>query len=393
MNGKQVYVVAPLASTSGLTGYQRCRAIMEGVVASGVKVELFAYATGGSRFDGGGFGPSVRSIEVVSPAGERTPWRRASVGLVLRCGFSEPDVSLFFKAIDGVAGTPDALVVSGAPWSAVMAASRYAVDRGVPYVLDFRDEWSRNPVLRSRLGPLWASSARKAEARSVELAAYVTAPEAYILDELRGVSSEKKIHVPHGCSPNVVTSVSEPRILPTESPVHIVFAGTRDRALNEDIFVRDLYRLKGQLSFGVDLELVGSDRPSVVCGDDWLKITVRPRVSHGDLMAVYSGADCLLWHLPPTRGLGVAGSKVEECKATGRPILAYCEPNSRLFRVALETPGAWPVGIGDLDGLAAALSGIRQSAMVGRDFRERRSIRPWSKVAEEIGALVSGIML
>ncbi|MCZ7531181.1 MAG: hypothetical protein M5U31_13115 [Acidimicrobiia bacterium] len=160
--------------------------------------------------------------------------------------------------------------------------------------------------------------------------------------------------------------------------------------INEDRFLKSMARLKGIP--GIRLRLVGSDRPVRVPVPENVHVETIGAVDHRQLMEEYSAAHALLLLGPAERGRGWVPSKLEEYKATGRPILSFSAPGGHLEHLIEDTPGAYAASETDPASLDLALRNVRNDAIHQKSFRGERPARSWTEVGTEASVLVANTL-
>jgi glycosyltransferase involved in cell wall biosynthesis len=284
----------------------------------------------------------------------------------------------------------DLAFASAPPFSALTAASRVARSWGIALVADLRDEWANNPFA-GRLGPVHHVLERRRETAAMPSVSGVSAPIPEILSALVAPFAGPTRVIEHGAHVSAIRAgVGAPPGLAPDEPLTIVYAGNRYGDINESRFIETFARVADPPR--VRLRLVGSTRAIRVPIPPSMTVEVVPHVPHAELLREYRRAHAVLNFLPSEGGQRSLRSKFEEYKATGRPIVAFAPHNSRLYRTARTTAGAYAVSEGDPAELGAALAATVEDARRREDFFARRTVRDWRDVGQEAVELAAEVI-
>lgn len=380
--GRHVLAVLPRLWPTWGAGTQRSTALLDGVVASGVRVTALV-ATAGPVPDDGGPVPDdrVRRIYAADPSG-RIPWPIVHVAKAL--GLPD-DRALAHRHLRRSIPDEriDAVFTSGPPWSAVTLAARMARQRDVPLIVDMRDEWAGNPF-QVHLGPLFHRLERHRERAALGTATAITAPFVGVFDALVDRAAAPTHVVAHGCH---VAEIRSRPVAPTPPVPIVLFAGARYGKINEEPLLRLLAQRPPPEP--IVLHLVGSDRPTTIEAPPGVTVRITPAVPHDELLDLYAQASVLLTIAPDDRGPSWLPSKLPEYEATGRPILAVGPPHTALLDRVGSLSGGWPASITDADQLHDALAGALADARTRTDHAPSRAIRDWTVTGAEFAAIVT----
>jgi glycosyltransferase involved in cell wall biosynthesis len=230
----------------------------------------------------------------------------------------------------------DAIVTTAAPYSAHLVGLGLRRTAGLPWIADFRDEWTTNPYLRERYPTDWHRRWNRAlERRVLETADAVVSVSKPWLEAIHGVAPHldgRKFHVlPNGYDAD--HHPAEPAAPPDR--FRIVYTGTFYGHRSPGPFLEALNRVvvDGRLP-PEDLEVVlmghgGTDRPPVPLAPPVAGCvrTVGHR-PHREALELVRRAAVLLLVVPPEGGAGNHTGKLFNYLASGRPILCLApEPN------------------------------------------------------------------
>jgi glycosyltransferase involved in cell wall biosynthesis len=261
----------------------------------------------------------------------------------------------------------DAVLSTAWPFTAHLVARRLAGVARVPWVADFRDPWAeRMPrgTFKARVAPRW-------ERRVVQDAAALT----FVSESWARRHSER-----------------------WDRPVEVVFNG-HDLASAPDSSVRrgtvaflgtyypgaqDLRAAWGAIAAdpALRLQIIGELTPEL---DDELRscgiasgVEATGFVPNAEATRRIAAADVLLVGGPSDHRTSFGGqipAKVFEYLATDRPIVCICDPASDVAALLRGRPGCQLVGVGDVDGAAAALQ-------VARGTHHPRDVSELSRAAQ-----------
>jgi len=203
-------------------------------------------------------------------------------------------------------GGYDAVLATGPPFAALIAAARAAGD--CPLVVELRDLWAGNPAF-DRGGPIL----RRAESRVVKRAAAVVAVTPEAADDLRRRHPGARIEeIPNGFEPELLTMRRE------TNGTTILHSGT----LTKD---RPLAPLLASLKPPLRLVLHGYVAPEIQkeIAESGAEVEIVPPSGWEDAVRRIAEADLALATQARTAGDATAvAAKVYEYLALGKPVLA-----------------------------------------------------------------------
>ena len=267
---------------------------------------------------------------------------------------------------------PDALLVTGGPWSSFLVARNIAKQCGTPYVLDFRDSWTLTcndefEALRPKWAPLrdrWILPRLFREARAVVFR-YESEAECY-WNAYPGALTREKIHI----IPNGYEGTIEPFAAARGDRCTLLYTGTVG-PYRYDTFLDALSTLRANfaddarhlrvLFFGEGTDGVARAAAANGLGDI---VEVRPPVPSAEVARLQQQAHALfLLGVKPYQGYELCGSKVFNYLKAGRPILGVLpadESRRVLAQVGVST-------IADTDSRFAIVSALRRVIGAWRD--------------------------
>lgn len=249
----------------------------------------------------------------------------------------------------------DAIVASGPPYSALVAAVRVSERHGVPVLCDLRDPWRGNINLR------WPTAfhARRSEALErfvMERASAVTAVSSVIAEEARALGAPLVEVVPNGFDPARVKPAAA-----SPGPLRLAFLGRFSPAVFDPAHLFGAVRSAADTCGGdaLTLDVYGPDA-------DWIGDAVRASGADGlvtrhgfkpyaEAVAAVAGADVGVIVIADRPGsAGIYSGKLFDYLGIGVPVLLYGPPGGVAADVVREAGGV-VVPYGDRDALAAAL--------------------------------------
>jgi glycosyltransferase involved in cell wall biosynthesis len=209
---------------------------------------------------------------------------------------------------------------------------------GIPWVADFRDEWSANPHLTDQPRLLAGLSERSERAITQEAARVVVAAGYF---QLRGLAADdpRRVEIPNGVDEDdFPQSVEEP---PRDRFV-LSHIGTLYDLQDPSAALRALATLGTRSAIDlerVEVRLVGNVwLPDLVVPPD-VRVEQTGYLDHGRAIAEMCAATVLLLYVPAS-SLAPSG-KLFEYLASGRPILCLTGPDNLASRLVRE----WDAGV------------------------------------------------
>jgi glycosyltransferase involved in cell wall biosynthesis len=267
--------------------------------------------------------------------------------------------------------THHAILSTSAPYSAHMVGLRLAQRSGLPWIADFRDEWTTNPYFEDAYPTRWHRRLnRSLEQTVLRRARAVLSVSAPWLDAHRSLVPEQpaaKFHV----HPNGFDAEHYRRPEPSFDRFRVVHAGTFYGHRSPRVFLDGLRRAlhRGLPSEETEVLFVGHDSDAIVADglpDGLLRIEGhRP---YFETLELLERAAVLLIVVPREGGAGNHTGKLFPCLASGRPILLQApEPNVAADLVRSSRSGL-VVPPDDPDRVAEALLSLH------RDWKARRPL-------------------
>ncbi|MEK7866945.1 MAG: glycosyltransferase [Planctomycetota bacterium] len=286
------------------------------------------------------------------------------------------------------------VILSSAPnWSAHLVGSLLSRLLGLPWVADFRDEWTDHPVFEGR--SLHSRLSRRLEDAWLARADLVLATSGASRDRFRERGARRAEVIRNGFDPDDLPGAPWGPA-PKGEALRFLYAGALYGPSNPRPFLSTLARLIERR------EIPASEVRVRIVGSWWgLRVTdpypwldVAGYVEHASLAEEYRRAHVLLLFMSgwPRCVLG----KLFECAATGRPCLFYGQPDGETARLLREGRLSVDVPWGDEAGLAEAILGLH------RAWREDRLpggadpaiVAQWTRRrgAEQLAALLDEVV-
>jgi glycosyltransferase involved in cell wall biosynthesis len=233
---------------------------------------------------------------------------------------------------------PDVIYSTSAPYGSHVVALLVARLTGVPWVADFRDEWSANPHLTDQ-PRLLAKLSERAERAITEEAERVVIAAGYF--QLRGLAEDdrRRIEIPNGVDEDDFPDVEKE---PPSDRFVLSHIGTLYDLQDPSPALRALATLGSR-------RLVDLERLEIrLVGNVWLPDFVAPSgvrveqtgyVDHRRAIAEMCAATVLLLYVPAS-SLAPSG-KLFEYLASGRPILCLTGPDNLASRLVRK----WDAGV------------------------------------------------
>lgn len=256
-------------------------------------------------------------------------------------------------------GRYDVLMTTSAPISAHIVGALARRITGVPWVADFRDEWSQNPeIVQPKFLKRWS---RWVERSIVSTCDHVTVTT----DGARITGAEwKQTTITNGVDP---TDVVGARPVPSSASLTLSFIGSLygDRDCREVLSALRRLSEQGMIDpHRVEFRVVGNawvDDLAQMAGE--IRVTQLGYVSHDAALAEMRSADALVAYLPsPSRSIP---GKVFEYLASGRPILCVVGRESESFEIVRNLRAGCSVEPSDAAGLDRALTELWRKWLSG----------------------------
>lgn len=264
---------------------------------------------------------------------------------------------------------PSLVLATGPAFVEFIAAMVLGASYRVPYVLDYRDEWSECPfdfVLKGRSNRFW-------ESRTLSRAALVTftteAQRQHQIERFPVLTRERSAVIPNGWDNLASASGHPPAPVKNMGVPTIAFLGNLSSYTSYPTFLaalRDALAMRPDLGGRIRLVFVGIKVPEAqealaafpVSG----VLESLDQVTLSEAQAIMRRSDALLLLNPRDFSRYIAG-KTFEYAASGRPILVYGE-GGETARLLSGYQAATIVRGGDGAGLATALDRVARRAPV-----------------------------
>jgi glycosyltransferase involved in cell wall biosynthesis len=277
---------------------------------------------------------------------------------------------------------PDVLFSTSAPYGSHLVALVVSRLTGLPWIADFRDEWTANPHLTSQPRALAALS-RRAERAVAARASRVIVAAPYFAIEGLSLNDPRRVEIVNG-----VDEEDFPPGTPGPSPRRFVVShvGTLYDLQDPTPALRALdgLRRNGEVDVGqVEVRLVGNVWVSGFQPPSNLPIVTTGYVEHGRAVAEMREATVLLLYVPAV-SLAPSG-KLFEYLASGRPVLCLAREDNLASRLVRE----WKAGVvadpHDEQAIADALRELwrrwQEDGLPDQDDVRRRALERYSRRA------------
>lgn len=273
-------------------------------------------------------------------------WRSEAVAMALRAHRETPF---------------DAILATGSPWTSFMVAHDVARRTGLPYVLDYRDQWRADGAVpwesESRL-QRWLSP--RLERRAASRAAAIVTVTPTLAQALQAHTGRSDIDcITNGFDPKDFAASAEP---PGDGMVRVSYTGVWRPGYGPDLLYRAVKRLKDMAAPGLErLRVDMAGFPPGPAAEFGVQDHVfeHGQVTHSTALRLMTQADLL--YLPLPTGFYAQAAlpgKLFEYIGSGRPILAVSPPGSEVARVIGDVGGGRQILPDDVESLAAVLGDL-----------------------------------
>ena len=280
---------------------------------------------------------------------------------------------------------PDVLFSTSSPYGAHLVALVVRRLTGLPWVADFRDEWSANPHLASQ-PRLLARLSERAERAITRGASRIVVAAGYFRLADVDVDDPRRLEIVNGVDEaDLPAADADPR--PTDRFV-VAHVGTLYDLRDPTPALRALSALAARGAIDgsrVDVRLVGNVWLPHFEPPDGLRVEVTGYVEHRRAVAEMHAATVLLLYVPAI-DLAPSG-KFFEYLASGRPVLCLARADNLASRLVRE----WDAGAAADPGDAAAVEGAiltlwRRWEANGLPDREDVRARVLERYSRRVGA-------
>ena len=277
---------------------------------------------------------------------EAAPWRSEAVA----------------KAIDAHRDAPfDAIVATGWPWTSFLVARDIAKRTGLPYVLDYRDQWRPSGTAaweaESRL-QRWFNPQLERRA-AAHAAALITVTPTLGRALARDTGRDAFRCITNGFEPRDFAHVPPP---PGDGLVRISYTGVWRPGYGPDLLYRAVQQLKTAGAPNLDRLLVNmagfEPGPAVANGVQDI-VREHGRIPHAAALRLMTDSDLVF--LPVSEGFYARAAlpgKLFEYLGSGRPILAATLPDSEVARVLADVGGGHQILPDDVDAAATVIADL-----------------------------------
>jgi glycosyltransferase involved in cell wall biosynthesis len=234
---------------------------------------------------------------------------------------------------------PDVLFSTSAPYGSHIVAMLVSRLTGLPWVADFRDEWTTNPHLVDQPRPLMALAARAERAITRRARRIVVVADYF---ELVGLDPDdpRRVEIPNGVDQADVPRASTPG--PPADRYVLAHVGTLYDIRDPSPVLRALAALVARGAIDgdrVEVRLVGSVWLPGFAPPPGIRLTRTGYVEHAHALEEMHASTALLFYVPSS-SLAPSG-KLFEYLASGRPILCLAHPDNLGSRLVRE----WDAGV------------------------------------------------
>ena len=256
-------------------------------------------------------------------------------------------------------GRYDVLMTTSAPYSAHIVGALARRITGIPWIADFRDEWSQNPELDQ------PEFLRRLSGRVEGLLVSTCDRVIVTTDGARIMSAEgKQTTITNGVD---LTDVEGPMPVSSSNTLTLSFIGSlyANRDCREVLLALRRLSEEGTIDpYRVEFRVVGNvwvDDLAKTAGE--IRVTQVGYISHRAAVAEMRSADALVAYLPsPSRSIP---GKIFEYLASGRPILCVVGRGSASYEIVRDFGAGYSVEPSDSAGLDWVLTELWRKWLSG----------------------------
>jgi glycosyltransferase involved in cell wall biosynthesis len=233
----------------------------------------------------------------------------------------------------------DVLFSTSAPYGSHLIALLVARLTGIPWVADFRDEWTTNPHLVGQPRPLMALAVRAERAIAARANRIVVAADYFQLVGLER-ADPRRVEIPNGVDEADLPEASASG--PPADRFVLAHVGTLYDIRDPSPVLRALAALASRGAIDgdrVEVRLVGSVWLPGFAPPAGIRVIRTGYVEHARALAEMGMATALLFYVPSS-SLAPSG-KLFEYLASGRPLLCLAHPDNLGSRLVRE----WDAGV------------------------------------------------
>ncbi|MDN3920460.1 glycosyltransferase [Roseateles violae] len=255
----------------------------------------------------------------------------------------------------------DAILATGSPWTSLLVARDVAERTGLPYVLDYRDQWRPSGTVawdtESRL-QRWFSP-RLEKRAAAQAAAVVTVTPTLATALTKDTGRDDIECITNGFEPKDFANLPP---APRDGLVRVSYTGVWRPGYGPDLLYLAVQRLKEAGVPGLErlrVDTAGFEPgPAAKHGVQDL-IREHGRVPHSTALRLMTDSDMVF--LPVSQGFYALTSlpgKLFEYLGSGRPILAATLPDSEVARVIGDAGGGRQIMPDDVESATAVLADL-----------------------------------
>jgi len=276
---------------------------------------------------------------------------------------------------------PDIIVSTSAPYSTHLVAIALKQTFQLPWVADFRDEWSENPYANWSIISKYRH--RRIEQQVLQSADKVVSVTPGITEGLQRLSGKQPCHfvtIPNGYDAEDFGQ-GEGAGGKRQTKFRVSYAGTFYGSQQPDVFLNGLLQaIAEERSLINELQFVVAgkhDQNSYLDKFPYQSMLQKPGyLPHHEAVHLMQNSDLLLLVIPRQRGNDCFTGKLFEYLAAGQHILALVPPESIAARLIQQAKAGWVVDPDDVDGITKGLLHYYRLWQKGIAFSER----DWSVV-------------
>lgn len=267
----------------------------------------------------------------------------------------------------------DVLYSTSSPYTAHLVALLAHRLTGIPWVADFRDEWSRNPHVHDA-PPMVAALDRRAECAVTRRATRVVAAADYF--EIAGVSPNDLVTISNGVDEaDLPAQRSSAELGDGSEHLRLCFVGTLYGDRDAVPVLAALKRLVESGSLDperVELRIVGNVWIEDLYAEASVQVSTTGYVDHGRALEEMAASDALLLYV--SQQSLAPGGKLWEYLASERPILCVTRADNLAARLVREYDAGFCAEPDDPAGIEEAIMELYRRWQAG-ELREPTTAR------------------